>query len=241
MIMKSRSLLAQVLSVNLLLIAGTFLVALVALDRRLGSAFQGREMFVLGLALVATLLGNWLLLRRRFIPLDRLISSMEQVDLDTPDNQLLACDRIDSAEAHRLEAAINRMLARLEGARRAAGRACHPGAGARAPADRAGSPRRGQPGADRGLAPSPGVDRARAAHAPPRAHRDQAPRGPGDGGAARARAAAPPRRARRPRAITRAAQPGTRLLRPDGDPGGVQHPRPRAASSPPSSSWSCTA
>ena len=121
MIMKSRSLLAQILSVNLLLIAGTFLVALVALNQR--SAFRGREMVVLGLALIATLLGNWLLLRRRFIPLDRLISSMEQDDLDTPDRQLLASDPIDSAEAVRLEAAINRMLARLEGARRAAGRA----------------------------------------------------------------------------------------------------------------------
>ena len=123
MIMKSRSLLAQILSVNLLLIAGTFLVALVALDERVGNAFRGREMVVLGLAAVATLLGNWLLLRRRFIPLDRLISSMEQVDLDTPDRHVLTSDRIDSAEAVRLEAAINRMLARLESARRAAGRA----------------------------------------------------------------------------------------------------------------------
>src|SRR5277367_6130140 len=107
MIMKSRSLLAQVLSVNLLLIAGTFLVALIALDERVGNAFRGREILVLGLALVATLLGNGLLLRRRFIPLDRLISSMEQVDLATPDKQLLATDRMDSAEARRLEAAIN--------------------------------------------------------------------------------------------------------------------------------------
>jgi two-component system, NarL family, sensor histidine kinase UhpB len=123
MLMKSRSLLVQILSVNLLLIAGTFLVALVALDRHVASDFEGREMLVLGLALVATLLGNWLLLRRRFIPLDRLISSMEQIDLDTTQNQLVACDRIDSSEAHRLEAAINQMLARLEAARRAAGRA----------------------------------------------------------------------------------------------------------------------
>jgi hypothetical protein len=46
MVMKSRTLLAQVLSVNLLLIAGTFLVALVALDER--NAFRGREMLVLG-------------------------------------------------------------------------------------------------------------------------------------------------------------------------------------------------
>ena len=35
----------------------------------------------------------------------------------------MACDRVDSSEAHRLEAAINRMLARLEAARREAGRA----------------------------------------------------------------------------------------------------------------------
>jgi two-component system sensor histidine kinase UhpB len=78
---------------------------------------------VLGLALVATLLGNWLLLRRRFIPLERLISAMEQVDLASANQQLAACDRVDSAEAHRLEAAINRMLTRIVASRREAGRA----------------------------------------------------------------------------------------------------------------------
>ena len=82
--MKSRSLLVQVLSVNLLLVAGTTLVATIALDHHgVGTALGGREMVVLGLALVATLLGNWLLLRRRFIPIERLISAMEQIDLAT--------------------------------------------------------------------------------------------------------------------------------------------------------------
>jgi two-component system, NarL family, sensor histidine kinase UhpB len=123
MTMKSRSLLVQVLFVNLLLVAGTAVVALIALEPRVGSAIGGREMLVLGLALVATLMGNWLLLRRRFIPLDRLISAMEQVDLASANQQLAACDRVDSAEAHRLEAAINRMLTRLEASRRDAGRA----------------------------------------------------------------------------------------------------------------------
>jgi two-component system sensor histidine kinase UhpB len=121
--MKSRSLLVQVLLVNLLLVAGTAVVALIALQPRIDSSLGGREALVLGLALVATLMGNWLLLRRRFIPLDRLISAMEQVDLDSANRQLMACDRVDSAEAHRLEAAINRMLARLEASRREAGRA----------------------------------------------------------------------------------------------------------------------
>ena len=119
--MKSRSLLVQVLSVNLLLVAATTVVAAIALDHR--AAIRGPDMVVLGLALVATLLGNWLLLRRRFIPLERLISAMEQIDLATPDRHLLTGDRIDSAEATRLAAAINRMLARLEAARREAGRA----------------------------------------------------------------------------------------------------------------------
>jgi two-component system, NarL family, sensor histidine kinase UhpB len=121
--MKSRSLLVQVLSVNLLLVAGTTVVAAIALDHRAASDVRGREMIVLGLALVATLLGNWLLLRRRFTPLDRLITAMEQIDLATPDRQLLTSDRIDSADTKRLAAAINRMLARLEAARREAGRA----------------------------------------------------------------------------------------------------------------------
>ena len=39
---------------------------------------------MLGLAIAATLLGNWLLLRRRFEPLDELISSMEEIDLAHP-------------------------------------------------------------------------------------------------------------------------------------------------------------
>lgn len=122
--MKSRSLLVQVLSVNLLLVAGTTVVVAIALDHhRMGSAFGGSEMVVLGLALVATLLGNWLLLRRRFIPLERLISAMEQIEEATPNRQLATGDRVDSAEAVRLAAAINRMLARLESARREAGRA----------------------------------------------------------------------------------------------------------------------
>ncbi len=41
-----------------------------------------------GLAMVATLLANWLLLRRRFEPLDRLISAMEEIDLADPGHPL---------------------------------------------------------------------------------------------------------------------------------------------------------
>ena len=121
--MKSRPLLAQVLAVNLLLVAGTVLVATIAVDAHITGVARGREAFVLGLAVVATLLGNWLLLRRRFGPLDELISSMERIDLGTPDHQLLSTRDADSEEVRRLEAAFHRMITRLEAERREAGRA----------------------------------------------------------------------------------------------------------------------
>ena len=78
---------------------------------------------MLGLAIVATLLGNWLLLRRRFEPLDRLISSMEEIDLATPSAPSSGAPQADSAEVRRLDAAFERMIGRLEAERREAGRA----------------------------------------------------------------------------------------------------------------------
>jgi two-component system sensor histidine kinase UhpB len=121
--MKPRSLLAQVLAVNLLLVATTALVATIVVDAQFTSLTHGREMLVLGLAVVATLLGNWLLLRRRFDPLDQLISTMERLDLAAPNPTALPPTHPDSAEVRRLDAGFRRMIARLEAERRAAGRA----------------------------------------------------------------------------------------------------------------------
>ncbi len=121
--MKSRPLLAQVLAVNLLLIAVTVLVATIAVDVQPANVIRGREVLVLGLAVVATLLGNWLLLRRRFAPLDQMISAMEQIDLANPHPVPLSRHRGDSIEVLRLENAFSRMISRLEIERREAGRA----------------------------------------------------------------------------------------------------------------------
>ena len=120
--MKSRSLLAQVLTVNLLLVAATVLVVTVTLDFHLTELAKGREAVVLALAIVATLLGNWLLLRRRFAPLERLISAMESVDLAAPHGDAMEVV-VESAEVARLSASFRRMIARLETERREAGRA----------------------------------------------------------------------------------------------------------------------
>jgi two-component system sensor histidine kinase UhpB len=121
--MKSRSLLTQVLGVNLLLIAATVLLVTVALNANLSQVVRGREALVLGLALLATMLGNWLVLRRRFKPLDELISAMEQIDLSAPGERFPAPLRSDSSEVQRLEVAFERMIARVEAQRREAGRA----------------------------------------------------------------------------------------------------------------------
>lgn len=121
--MKPRSLLAQVLAVNLLLVAATALVATLAVDAHFTSLTQGREWLVFGLAVLATLLGNWLLLRRRFEPLDRVISVMEQINLADPRGAVSAPPQVGPAEVRRLDAAFRRMIARLEAERREVGRA----------------------------------------------------------------------------------------------------------------------
>jgi two-component system sensor histidine kinase UhpB len=119
--MKPRSLLLQVLAVNLLLVSVTVLVTTLALQGE-SSVSHGREAFVFSGAVVATLLGNWLLLRRRFAPLDRLISTMERIDLAAPRESLAAIPG-GSEEVARLDAAFRRMVTRLESERREAGRA----------------------------------------------------------------------------------------------------------------------
>jgi len=122
--MKPRSLLAQVLAVNLLLVAATMLVATIAVDAHVTNLTRGREVLVLGLAVLATLLANWLLLHRRFQPLDRLISAMERVDLSHPPSVNGRGHRsAASAEVRRLDAAFGRMISRLETERHEAGRA----------------------------------------------------------------------------------------------------------------------
>jgi two-component system, NarL family, sensor histidine kinase UhpB len=121
--MKSRSLLTQVLIVNLVLVAATALLAALAVHADLRSVAKGREAIVLGLALIATMLGNWLVLRRRFRPLDQLIGAMESIDLAAPGQRPPVRSRGDSSEVRRLEVAFERMTGRMEAQRREAGRA----------------------------------------------------------------------------------------------------------------------
>jgi two-component system sensor histidine kinase UhpB len=100
--MRRPSLYAQILAVNSLLMASAVLAA-VAAD----------QLLVLLGAILATVLGNALVLRRRFAPLERLIETMERVNLSEPGVRA-TLDRADSQDVVRLHQGFNRMLGRLE-------------------------------------------------------------------------------------------------------------------------------
>jgi two-component system, NarL family, sensor histidine kinase UhpB len=119
--MRRPSLFAQILAVNSLLITVAILAATVVGQSRvdLSSPGQRGQSFVLVAAIVATVLGNAFILRRRLAPLERLISTMERVNLNEPGLRT-PVERADSADVSRLGEAFNRMLGRVEEERRRA-------------------------------------------------------------------------------------------------------------------------
>lgn len=107
--------------INLLLITATVLMGMVAAGWQLGGFLRGREAILLGLGVLAALLGNWLLLHRRFLPLDEVISAMEQIESVPPGRDYAWTLPTDSAEVQRLRASFEQMIERLEAERRSAG------------------------------------------------------------------------------------------------------------------------
>jgi two-component system sensor histidine kinase UhpB len=121
--MRRPSLLGQILALNVLLVTGAIFLASMAAGLDLTISDQRNQFLVLALAILLTLVVNMWLLRRRFEPLERLLTTMEQIDLSRPgrrvelDPQLAA----ESADVERLARAFNHMLDRLEAERRRSG------------------------------------------------------------------------------------------------------------------------
>src|SRR3954447_17002637 len=113
--MRTRSLLNQVLAVNAGLVAATALIALLV-----PQTLQG--MILIGTAVVAALLLNSLLLKRRLVPLETLMEAMERVDPSTPGQRAPGPPNAPR-EVELLTAGFNRMLRRLEEERVEGGRA----------------------------------------------------------------------------------------------------------------------
>ena len=120
--MRQRTLLTQVLAVNTVLVAITAFVAAVVARERLNDAVSMQGLLLIGLAVLAVVLLNSLLLRRRLEPMGRLVETMSEVDLTSPGMRAQVV-RGASSEVQRLTADFNRMMSRLEHERRESGRA----------------------------------------------------------------------------------------------------------------------
>jgi two-component system sensor histidine kinase UhpB len=121
--MRRRALFSQVVAVNVALICAAALA--VGLLAGLEINETARVLLVIGVAASLGLLANLVLLRTRFMPLEKLIEDMEKVDLSRPRAHIPSSidGRGDTAEVERIELAYLRMLRRLEAERRRASRA----------------------------------------------------------------------------------------------------------------------
>src|SRR4051812_22271093 len=120
--MRTRSLLSQVLAVNTALVAATAIVAALLAPENTGDVAAVQRLLLIALAVVSAVLLNSLLLKRRLAPLDRLLHTMDRVDLASPGQRARAPHNAPR-EIERLTADFNRMLARLEEERVESGRA----------------------------------------------------------------------------------------------------------------------
>jgi two-component system, NarL family, sensor histidine kinase UhpB len=85
--MKRPALLTQVLTVNALLITATVFAASVAASFHSEPVVERKRFLILVAALMAMVLINGWLLRRRFAPLEELIAAMERVDFGGRDSR----------------------------------------------------------------------------------------------------------------------------------------------------------
>jgi two-component system sensor histidine kinase UhpB len=120
--MRRPALLSQVLTVNTALIVATVFAASVAARLDLDDTAGLRQFLVLAAAILATILANNFVMRRRFAPLEHLTATMERVDLTVPGVRAEPADT-EPRDVARMREAFNRMLVRLESERAGAARA----------------------------------------------------------------------------------------------------------------------
>jgi two-component system sensor histidine kinase UhpB len=111
--MRKPSLATQILAVNSLLIAATAIAAIGAARLSIEDVVGRRQALVLVAGILAVVLVNGVVLRRRFAPLEKVIDVMERIDLTRPGVRA-EVPEADSDDVIRLVQAFNRMLGRLE-------------------------------------------------------------------------------------------------------------------------------
>jgi two-component system sensor histidine kinase UhpB len=119
---QTSSLAGQVVAVNALLVVATLFAASAAASLNLKLHDDRLSFALLALTIVLVLLVNMMMLRRRFLPLERLIATIEAIDPSAPGELTLPTDPQEAEEVGRLAAAFRRMLVRIEDERRRSGR-----------------------------------------------------------------------------------------------------------------------
>jgi two-component system sensor histidine kinase UhpB len=119
---QTSSLAGQVVAVNVLLVVATLFAASAAANLNLDIKDERLSFALLALTIVLVLLVNMIMLRRRFLPLERLIATIEAIDPAAPGELTLPSDAQEAEEVGRLAAAFQRMLGRIEAERRRSGR-----------------------------------------------------------------------------------------------------------------------
>lgn len=121
-IRKQNSLVGQVVAINVLLVVATLFAASAASSLNLAILDQRWSFALLALTIVLMLLVNMMMLRRRFLPLERLLASIESIDPAAPGELTLPTEPGEAEEIERLTASFQRMLGRIEDERRRSGR-----------------------------------------------------------------------------------------------------------------------
>lgn len=113
------TLLQRILTVNLLLFVAVLFGAsiLAGLDTRIGA--ERYQFVLLAMTMILVLLGNFMLLRRRFDPLERLIAEVESID---PAHPTRLSAEGGPEEIERLAASFQRLIDRIEAERDRTGR-----------------------------------------------------------------------------------------------------------------------
>jgi two-component system sensor histidine kinase UhpB len=117
----SNSLIGQILAVNVLLVTATVFAASAAAGLNLAVENQRWQFALLAATIVLVLCVNILMLRRRFLPLEKLIDEIERLDPAEPSRFGVSRHLRGTEEIDRLASSFRRLLSRVEAEQRRSG------------------------------------------------------------------------------------------------------------------------
>ena len=118
---RRESLVGQVVAVNVLLVVAVLFAATAAAGLNLAVNDERLRYGAIAISIVLLLVINMIMLRRRFSPLETLITRLEEIDPTQPTTQFVV-PRTSVEEVERLAITFRRLLRRIEEERRRSGR-----------------------------------------------------------------------------------------------------------------------